>query len=371
MNIKRDPSPNPPGGFRPEQVPQFIVLGLDDNLLCGMDDSDGFNWILEMFTDLKNPPGKGNKATFDGNNYHFTFYVSPFYEYDNIKIDAESNIFSWGRAIEAGHEIGLHTLHHIDGENFDFSRWDEEIRGCRDWLLKVSNLSNRGKRTNPDMDALDFYGFRAPFLLYNDDSFAAMKTNSLLYDSSIDEGFQRDQDGTNCLWPYTLDSTSPGNIALNEKVGKYLLKRHYPGLWEIPVYTVIVPPDDLCGKYLTSSGLRKRMKLQDATFDVNDGKITGFDWNLWFFFHMNKNEFLATMKYSLDLRYTGNRCPLCIGFHGDIYSKLYPYSKKAYFEERQWAFRRFIEYAHGLKDVRFVSAIELLEWLVNPAALCS
>ncbi len=71
-------------------------------------------------------------------------------------------------------------------------------------------------------------------------------------------------------------------------------------------------------------GLRARLKKTNDYFDADQGKITGNDWNLWFEFGMDKAEFLATLKYTLDLRLQGNRCPLTVGVHSAIYADRSP-----------------------------------------------
>ena len=94
-------------------------------------------------------------------------------------------------------------------------------------------------------------------------------------------------------------------------------------LWELPVYALIVPPDEDCERYGVATGLRARLHRVHDYFDPADGKITGFDWNLWVEFGMTGPEVVATFKYSLDRRLAGNRTPLTFGTHSDLYSEQY------------------------------------------------
>jgi hypothetical protein len=112
------------------------------------------------------------------------------------------------------------------------------------------------------------------------------------------------------------------------------------------------------------------MKQKNDYFEVDQGKITGMDWNLWFEYGMTKAEFLATMKYTLDLRLQGNRCPLNVGLHSAIYadrSTENPPGSKV--EERREAVREFVDYALSKPEVRIVNSRELLRWLDSPAPL--
>ncbi len=111
------------------------------------------------------------------------------------------------------------------------------------------------------------------------------------------------------------------------------------------------------------------MKEVQDYFDEESGKITGFDWNLWIVFGMTKAEFLATLKYTLDLRLKGNRCPMAFGTHSDIYSSKFQDLPNSVVEERQEALIEFIDYALSKPEVRIVSAKELLDWLRDPSPL--
>jgi hypothetical protein len=111
------------------------------------------------------------------------------------------------------------------------------------------------------------------------------------------------------------------------------------------------------------------MKKAQEYFDEKDGKITGFDWNLWIEFGMTGTEFLATLKYTLDLRMKGNRCPMTFGTHSDIYSSKFRDLPNSNVEERQQALKEFIDYALTIPEVRIVSTKELLDWIMNPSSL--
>ena len=70
----------------------------------------------------------------------------------------------------------------------------------------------------------------------------------------------------------------------------------------------------------------------------------------------------------LALRLAGNRAPLMVGAHSDLYSEREdaPHSTGT---QRQVALRAFLEYAFSRPEVRVVSAKELLTWLTRPVAM--
>jgi hypothetical protein len=138
----------------------------------------------------------------------------------------------------------------------------------------------------------------------------------------------------------------------------------------MPCNPVIIPPDNKCREYGVEPGLRSKLAKVKDYLDTADGKITGLDWNLWVDFQMSKAEFLAAMKYSLDLRYAGNRCPFLFGGHSDIYSDTYPDTiANATPQERRDALSEFINYALRKPDVRIAPMKQVLDWLRNPVAL--
>ena len=375
IKIYRTFSQRPPGFLKVSEVPQFISFGFDDNGFSGLENSGGtggVKFIIDLFASRYNPSGLGNEKTYDGAQTHFSMYCVTGYIDNNGN---ENPVFvkrAWRKALLNGNEIGVHTHQHKHGIQSSVQEWESEIQTCIDWLTKP--FDSQESTDEPDntkgigMNPSEIYGFRTPYLEYNDNAFQAIFSKGFLYDSSIEEGFQDDQDGTNFLWPYTLDMGSSGDkISAEENQRKPVSA--YPGLWEIPGYAVIVPPDNLCVKYGAKPGLRSKMKKAQDYFDEESGKITGFDWNLWIMFGMTKAEFLATLKYTLDLRLKGNRCPLVFGTHSDIYSSKFQSVPNAAVEERQEALIEFIDYALSKPEVRIVSAKELLDWLRNPSPL--
>jgi hypothetical protein len=137
----------------------------------------------------------------------------------------------------------------------------------------------------------------------------------------------------------------------------------------MPAHPVVVPPDDACEAYGVPRGLRARLHAVQDYFDPTTGKITGADWNLWIEFGMTRAEFVATLKYTLDLRRRGNRAPMMLVGHADIYSDREDEPTHASLAERQAGLAEFLDYAVAQPEVRVVSVKQVLDYVRNPAPL--
>lgn len=368
----------PPGDLAPQQVPQFVCFGTDDNGYSGLEDSGangGLHYLTVLFDARRNPAGSGNPGTFDGSPLHYSFYVNTQYLDPAGQVSSaynpearENPVYikrSWREAIEHGHEIGVHTHSHFHGRNFSVRMWRREMERCIAILgrpydaAETPDHPNQASGLGVPRDQLT--GFRTPFLEYSDRTLKAARRQGFVYDCSLEEGLEADQDGRHLFWPYRLDRGSPGNP---------LVIGHHRGMWEIPVYSFTVPPDSECEQYGVPPGLRDKLKTVCDYFDLATGKITGMDWNLWAEYAMNPAEFLATLKYSLELRMDGNRCPLTVGLHSEMYSdKQNTQGLNASVAERRDALREFLDYVLAKSTVRVVNNRELLDWLRHPKAL--
>ncbi len=343
---RHPPSSSPPGGLEPSRTPMLISLGWDDNGYA-----DGMTWALGLTQDRPNPRGAGRPATFDGVPGHMSFYFTSAYGEDPEVAK------TWRRAFEQGHEVGVHTSTHTTNVTTTLEEWRAEISGCIDFLEREIRVPRN-----------EIVGFRTPYLEHNEATFIAIREHGLKYDCSLEEGFDASSDGTDFLWPYTLDTGSPGNEMLAAQELKTPIGRH-PGLWEMPAYTFVVPPDSACEAYGISPGLRDRLAKIQKYFQPQNGKITGFDYNLWYLFHLSKEEVVAILKYTLDQRLAGNRAPLLIGMHTEEYSEESEPALGSTYLERRQAVEVFIDYATSLPDVRFASSREILDWIRQPVAL--
>jgi hypothetical protein len=355
---------DPPGGLTPDQVPQFVSIGWDDNF-----QSDAILWATGMLADRVNPKGNGNACTYDGTQVHASFYLTSVYITEaGATEDAALVKQAWRKEYTDGNEIADHTHNHLDGVAMGFTvdKWKEELKTCIDWLTKPFDPGEEESGAiNPEkgigVRAEEIVGFRTPYLAYSDATFTALDDMGFHYDCTIEDGYEDGQSAGTYFWPYTLDDGSPADSAIHA----------HAGLWELPVYPVIVPPDDKCEEYGVPPGLRNKMLNVDSGFDVSSGKITGLDYNMWILYKMSKAEFVATLKYTLDLHLAGNRTPFMFGAHPDLYSST-PTDEpvpNATYQERRAAIQEFLDYALSKPEVRVVPNKLILDWLRHPTAL--
>ncbi|KMQ50168.1 chitin deacetylase [Chitinispirillum alkaliphilum] len=373
-------SQQPPGGLSVEQVPMFVTISWDDNARSGDGALDtgsyytSMRWILEFMRDRKNPPGLGNAATYDGSPARASFYNNSTYMSAGA-VDAPNLVKKiYHEAWVDGHEVANHTHSHGHGGNFSVDRWIQEIQLCEDWHLKpvpgpLVGPHDMTPNQGAGIPEADFVGFRAPFLEYNDNMFTALRALGYLYDTSIEEGYQYDQDGTNFAWPYTMDYGSPGHDVFvgwgdRDPVG------NHPGLWQFPIHCQIVPDDASVANYGLDYSLRQAMS-ERVSWDWNteSGKVTGFDYNKFVQFSMNEDEVLAVLKHTLHRRLQGNRAPLNLGAHTQYYHRTYSGFRNTDYRKAMEVWEKFIDYALTIPEVRLVTARDVIEWCRNPVAL--
>lgn len=324
-----DASYSAPGGISVEETPQFIVLGFDDNRYI-----DGMQWVMDLLEGKKNPAGKGNPSTYDGQPLKAAFYftsnaVMPdpgnpadvAYKADLLKL--------WKRAVAAGHEVANHTHTHETSAAHTKEQWVKEIRDCQKNLVEILGVPSA-----------EIQGFRTPYLAFGKGTFDAIQETGLLYEATVTH--QGDYNKRQHVWPYTLHKGfSERSIAPTDWI--------YPGVWEIPVYTTSV---DITGH----------------------PPVTGFDSSI--LTQAYGNEYAGMLKMGLDYRLTpqGNRAPYTVGLHSDTYSNENESAKIHYdprmgLADRKKALSDFIDYALAKPNVRFISARQLIHWMRNPVAL--
>ena len=123
-----------PGGYSPDQIPQFVLLTFDD----AVNDLNK-QFYEDLFGDRYNPNGCPIKAT---------FYVShEWTDYAQVQ-DLYAD----------GHEMASHTVTHSFGTNFNEETWANEVVGEAEMLVRFGGV-------NP----ADIKGMRAPFLAVGGD----------------------------------------------------------------------------------------------------------------------------------------------------------------------------------------------------------
>ncbi len=369
-------SGGPPTGMAVSEIPQFVCISSDDNSYSGLPGSGnegGLHYLTELFAAKRNPAGAGIARNFDGASPHYSFFVITRYIAPEAT-GSQAGIYSggdlpffvkraWREAVEHGHEIGVHTHSHPHGRPFTVAQWEAEMRRSIEILTRPWDPTEIPDRPNPSsgigVPRSALSGFRAPFLESSDNGMAAAFRLGFVYDSSIEEGPDLGPHRGDFVWPYTLDQGIPDN---DPPIGRY------PGFWEMPIVNFVVPPDGEGPRYGVPAGLRAALKERQSYFDPANGEITGMDWNLWNEFLMTPAEFLATLKYSLDLHLAGNRSPMTVGLHSEIYTiKNDRKSDSAVILSRRAALEAFLDYALEKPEVRLVNHRELLGWISKPA----
>ncbi|QUJ67554.1 glycoside hydrolase family 9 protein [Photobacterium sp. GJ3] len=324
----------PPGGLSPEKVPQFISLGTDDNST-----EAGMDWLTNLHATRTNPAGTGNPLTYDGEPLTYTGFHTGFY--------TGASGASWKRSYDQGNEAGNHTQNHKpDGHLFDYNTWKLENDTANDGIVSVGIPRN------------SLHGFRAPHLLPNDALYQYLVDSGFSYDTSLEEGWSYGEDGTNFSWPYTMHDEAPALTIMNGYgfANKPYVGKH-PNLWQMPAYVFIIPPDDQDG---LPYNLREKAKAAQDYISLDNGKVTGFDYNLEHLLKFNADEIYVTLKYTLDQRLKGNRAPMLIGGHGKNFADNSPMGV---------AFKRFVDYALTHPDVRIVTHKKIIDWMNDPVAL--
>lgn len=377
------PSMTPPGGIPVDKAPLFVGIGWDDNT-----DSAGIAWARSLFDGIYN---------LDGTPASSSFYMnSSTLSYDNALVNELNKLAT------SNHEIGNHTWDHqahiayrFDPEKGASSTlgWNSMTQWLRngattfEWKkLLQKGADFLGLYTNIKPDALK--GFRAPYLEFGKGLFPALKEMGMRYDCSVEE--YSDGNGK-WNWPYTLDNGAPtfnnrvwksnptntidldGNATTKDDIAPYYFNiPEVPGLWELPVYGLLIPDDMTCSQYGIKPGLRQRIwsKLPWMA-NSEDTHIAGYDYNLWSEAELNKDEVLGILKYNLDLRIAGNRAPFLFGAHSQYYVGDWASNNapNATAEEMRSAIEEFINYAKSKPMVRLVSLNTIIDWMENPTEI--
>jgi len=145
------------------------------------------------------------------------------------------------------------------------------------------------------------------------------------------------------------------------------------GLWELPITTLIVPPDSAAGRYHFRTGLRERIAAHGpfhypSVYDSGRGKITGLDYTLLIDAGVTGDEMRAILSYNLDLHLAGNHSPLIFVAHSHLYAFSTPDDNpdtptNADRQTRWKGLTDFIAYALTKPDVRVVATEDVLAWM--------
>ena len=152
----------------------------------------------------------------------------------------------------------------------------------------------------------------------------------------------------------------------------------HDSLWELPVTTLIVPPDADAAKYVFKTGLRERIAkraplVYPSLYEASTGKITGLDYALLIDAGITGDEMRAILSYNLDLHLAGNRAPLIFVAHAHLYAFSgaddNPDTPSDADRAARWnGLAAFITYALTKPDVRIVGTGDVLAWMQGALA---
>jgi hypothetical protein len=371
----------PPGGLSPSQVPQFIMIGSDDNYYA-----DGILWLVNTALAGKvNPDGTPAQMTFFITAGGGTTANGGIFAPGSVNQTPAQVISAWQAAYAAGHQIGNHTWDHDQsnstaGLTYTTANWQAEINPTQAFLTGQANFP-----------ACQLDGFRFPYLAFDDDGFTSIANAGFLFDASMEFGYNwwdpptptgaKFADGSaagcgygcgpgtyasgqNYWWPFTLDSGPPSvaNNGFDPTETKGVTA--HAGVWEFLATTINQPPEPWNGS--VPSGVQT---------------VTGLDYNLWEVVHEQPTayNFCDALKNTFNQRYNGNRAPWNFGIHSPIYSPDDP-SNDTFFgnnsDTRRQGLQCFIDYLFSTSggkpqfpDVRVVGFHKVIDWMRNPQAI--
>lgn len=336
------PSVQNPGGFPHNQVPQFIVLGSDDNT-----NVEAMYWLLDYLESKIHRDGSRLRMSFYSNSRsHVNWHHAP----DLVQAHK--------RAMKLGHELGNHTSNHarlvsgLPGHN--------QVRVGTDSIYRIINELNEDLIELVGVAPQQIVGFRTPYLAWSDSVFTAARMANMLYDCSINESTGGPG---NYIWPYTMEEGAP------QSQYSWWVETHHtpvgshPGLWQLPCYMFRGP-----------ASLTAHM---DSLADfAHDNLITGLDYNLWAAppagWLLDRKQSLETLKNTLNLKWNGNRTPMTIGIHSQYYADDFHNSGFARIRDahdRRAVLEAFIDYALTLENVWFVSAVQVISYMKDPVSV--
>ncbi len=387
------PASAPPGGLDPRDVIQMVSITFGDNYgLVDTRSVGGVPQIVDFLKGKSNPRGDGNPDNFDGAPARVTFFNTTLYMappsqklvggvwgQDSDRL----NLYAWREAYKAGHEMASLTVRHLNGgaaghgeaeccrpRNWTAAEWAIEIGASTAMLLE---------RPGTGASTGEVRGFRAPYLSVNDALFEVLPVMGYTYDSSLPNCFADHENASNCSWPYRLDGGSADLKVISEKFAgpQQAIPTVGPhkDLWEVPVTTLVVPPDEVAKQYDFRPGLRQRISARGpmrypSIYEESTGKIVGLDYTLLMDAGVSGDEMRAILEYNLDQHLEGNRAPLVFGAHAQLYAfssaSANPDTPLLSMRDERWkGLTDFIYYALRKPEVRLVGTGDIIDWITR------
>ncbi|EGT30475.1 CBN-LGX-1 protein [Caenorhabditis brenneri] len=244
-----------PGGLRPDETPQFVVLTFDDAV-----NGKTFPDYKKLFENdvLKNPNGCDVKATF--------FISHEWTNYDAV---------NW--LVQKGMEIASNSISHESLEHENTNRWLNEMDGQRRILAKFGGAPEE-----------QIVGIRSPQLaLGGDNQFEMMVGAEFLWDNSMsaNPGIHGEP-----FWPQTMDY----QVAWDCHEAS-CPKSSFPGVWTVPL-------NQFYGSYMRQIDSFRRSSMLRAAVDLNN----------------TVDELEEIIMRNFERSYTANRAPYVLSLNADF-----------------------------------------------------
>ncbi|XP_050399877.1 chitin deacetylase 7 [Patella vulgata] len=202
----RCPGHSIPGGYKPEEIPQMVIITFDDAV----------NWENWGYYSRLFPPD-GSRANPNGCPIGMTLFVSHnFTDYCMIK-----------KIHARGNEIADHSVSHRLPHAWWAEATDEDL--SEEILTQRQNLADLA-----EIPMEDLKGWRSPFLQPTGDTmFNILYKNNFTYDATMTYPFPRNVYSP-VMWPFTLDYSYTLVCNIDP-----CPKKAYPGFWILPVVVMM------------------------------------------------------------------------------------------------------------------------------------
>ena len=220
-----------------------------------------------------------------------------------------------------GHEIASHSISHRYPSTWwktaNYTDWYSEIQGQREMLSTWANI-----------DKAEIRGMRAPFLQVGGNwqfqVIADMKQDGFQYDSSLISYIHKFDPYPDPIWPYTLDYPTTDDCGIDP-----CPDWTFRGVWEVPLVEYEDRDGSLC-----------------SMLDDCDSSVT-------------EDDLYQTILRNFENHYNTNRAPFGLFMHA-------PWLKKS---SNYNAVKRFLRDVSSRRNVWFVSASQVLDWMKQPTEI--
>ena len=196
------------------------------------------------------------------------------------------------------------------------------------------------------------------------------------YITTVSEGAQFDQDGSNQYWPYPMKYKAPGPDleTLDITSASTEINDNLKTLWQIPAYCLFIPSDtDIIKLGLFYSLRSKIYNCDKSKIDMISGCCMGSVDDLFFELKLNSVEILIILQYSFQLKFNGNRSPFTLFFSSAVITEETAFNNKVgcvlSVTARRKVLDEFIKSSLAYPSAELVNRDQLFSWLKAPQGI--